>query len=246
MHADDKIRFWQINDGPSDSATTNTRHGISAVPVCVKGITLRAGEDFAVTVDLVGTVELWDLSTGVSRTLRVCGIEAYESCARPVDGILTGAFYRGEHWEIYTWDVGIGETLWTTEIPNANPGVDSAISEDGNELVVVEYRRIQTWSTLTGKKIRSVKHNSSHPFSVTFDCSAIWICSEMLSVQGWSLEDLKPLAFDLYDMPSGLNTRFLRVRMSSRKRRSSGPLSGLRNPIGHGGTVDISSLLTKH
>ena len=25
------------------------------------------------------------------------------------------------------------------------------------------------------------------------------------------MEDLKPLAFDLYDMPSGLNTRFLRV-----------------------------------
>ena len=168
-HGDGKIRFSQIGGGSTGSTAANTESTALTDSTDIACITLQAEEGFAITVDFAGTVKLWDLLTGLPKTLlQTSETERVVECARLVKGSLTLAYHdippkqststihyhkAFENWMISAWDVEAQEILRTAR-PNITADFSDnyfAISEDGTRIFSVGHRKIQAWCTQTGK-----------------------------------------------------------------------------------------------
>ena len=170
-HSDGKIRFSQIGNDSTGSTAANTKPTALTDSTNITCITLQAEEGFAITVDSAGTVKLWDLSTGLPKTLlQTSETNCIVQCARLVKGTLTlahcglEATYTGcaplmrsspyWGWKISAWDVEARVILRTARLdkpPNSSEeGFD--ISEDGTAMLSIGESEIQTWCTQTGKK----------------------------------------------------------------------------------------------
>ena len=201
-HGDGKIRFSQIGGDFTGSTAANTKFTSLADRNNITCITLQAEEGFAVTVDLAGTVKLWDLSTGLPRVLlQASRTRIAAKCARLVNGILTiisnTPFQSLQPWKISIWDVEAGKKIRTTYMPNIpDPGNGGfAISEDGTALFSVGESRIRAWSILTGKETGSMGYRpdqDEHPSQVPLDRPGH---SETLPVWGWNPRGLDPTLF---------------------------------------------------
>ena len=165
-HRDGKVRFCQVGGDSPDSTVTDIE---STTLVSPARITLQGREGFATTLDSVGTVLLWDLSTGLPKTL-IKGVG--EGSARLVNGVLITVsrhWIPEDAWEISTWDVKTGKkvrTAFSSTPPDWHED-NAIISEDGSTLLSAGPSRIQTWSTLTGQAGRSVDLEPSSPISET-------------------------------------------------------------------------------
>ena len=198
-HSDGKIRFSQI--GGDSTGTKSTALADSTDIAC---ITLQAEEGFAITVDLIGTVKLWDLSTGLSKTLlRASQTRVVAKCARLVNGILIVVLhYPSKSLDLFgisTWDVKTEEELRTTPLPG-DQGYhedDFTISEDGTTLFSVgRWQEIQAWCALTGEETGSGTYTlveGKHPSQATLGHQGR---SERLPVRGRNLRNLPPAIFD--------------------------------------------------
>ena len=122
-------------------------------------ITLQAEEGFATTVDSAGAVTLWDLSTGLPKTL-LQTFQCVVKCARLANGILTIVVHNPSHslepWKISVWNVEAKKEVRTTRLPNIpnSSNDDFTISEDGTTLFSVGESKIRAWCTLTGEETR--------------------------------------------------------------------------------------------
>ena len=208
-HSDKKIIFCQVDGDSQDSTATNVKSTLPVAPDDVTCIDLQAKENFAITVDFSGAVKLWDLSTGLPKTLLEASLP--ESCARSAR-LLNGKLIicsrsSGGNWEISTWDVGTGECLQRTTLSGV-PSIrkdDPFISEDGTILFFADSQGIQTWCTLTGQAIGSTSigldPEQCPSYQAILDGSTVWVRSGLSSVEGWDVANLQSPPLDSYDIP---------------------------------------------
>ena len=219
-HIDKRIRFWQIGHDSPNSTTTSTGSAVLAAPADITCITLQTEEDSAISVDSAGTVKLWDLPSGLPKTLlQASWTRAHASSVRLVDGVLTIAFCEDllrNTWKISAWDVETMEKLREIQLSSVPPFYDDglAMSEDGTVLFSVNPWRIRTWSTLTGESTGSIEHSKSSEscsFYAILYGSTIWTRSGTSSFRGWDLKDLesRPLCSD--KMPGGPCLAFIQA-----------------------------------
>ena len=205
-HGDGKIRFSQIGGDSTDSTAANTKSTALTDSTNITCISLQAKEAFAITVDLAGIVTLWDLSTGLSKTLlQASQTRVVAKCARLANDILTVVLHDPsqslQSWKISVWDVEAEKELRTTCLSNIpdSSNDDFTISEDGTALFSMGQSRIRAWSTLTGKETGSRKYRpdpDKHPSQATLDHTG---CLEGLPVRGWNPRNLDPTVL----VPSG-------------------------------------------
>ena len=218
-HGDGNIRFSPIGGGSAGSTAANTESTTIKDSTDITCITLQAEEGFAITADLAGTVKLWDLSTGLPKTLlQTPETRCIVKCARLVKGSLILAYhdtpfnsntsliwlYRMD-WNISTWDVEAQEILRTARLdePPDSSNEDVAISEDGTTMLSIGESEIQAWCTQTGKKTGCRSYRSQ----ATLDRPGH---SERLPVRGRNLSNF-PL--NLIDPSGEYMTEPIRVEL---------------------------------
>ena len=228
-HGDGMIRFSQIGGGFTGSTAANTEPTTLTASTDITCITLQEEEGFAITVDLAGTVKLWDLSTGHPNTLlQTSETERIVKCARLVKGTLTLAYHdippelttsiyyeTFGSWKIFAWDVEAQQILQTAHLYKTadSSNDDFAISEDGTTILSIGERKIQAWSTQTGRErgwrtYESIEGN--HSSQATLDHPGH---SERLPVRGRNLSNFplnllnpsgehttEPLRVELFDV----------------------------------------------
>ena len=200
-HGDRKIRFWQIDDNPLDSTTTNAESTALVPPAY---ITLQGREGFAITLDSTKTALLWDLSTGLPKIL----LKWVDGCSpRLINGILIAVSrsYRSPRdessvWKISSWDVKTGKKDRTafSSTPIDRHGSQPVISEDGSTLLSAGPKWVQTWSALTGESRRLVEHGFSHTPDLIPDGSTVLILFKR-SIKRLDLGNLELRPFDSCD-----------------------------------------------
>ena len=155
-HGDGRIRFWQIDDNPLDSTTANTESTALVPPARV---ILQGREGFATTLDSVGTVLLWDLSTGLPKIL-LKGVDGLN--ARLVnDMLITVSRVRGPQFAqntLSSWESSWKGSGWSNflNVPN-RPEVLNLLNRS-NALDSPDQSdvwEISTWDVETGKKART-------------------------------------------------------------------------------------------
>ncbi|KAF9786779.1 WD40-repeat-containing domain protein [Thelephora terrestris] len=214
-HSDGGIRFQRIYGGSLDS-TTNKTKSMATSRARIIYTTLQAEKGIAISVDSAGTIERWDLSTGLPEVLlRVPGTE-HVIGARLADSELTivhrdHSFDSG--WRVSTWDVGSGKMLrgksLSGDVSTLDPTLnrDLGISKDGKTFFVVDPVNIRTWSISTGESTGSSSHRSytRTSISVSLDGPIIWIRALGRSqAWGWDSRDLKAPPLDTSEIPKTL------------------------------------------
>ena len=203
-HGDAKIRFSQIGGGSTGSTAANTEFTTLTDSSNITCITLQAEEGFAITVDSAGTVKLWDLSTGLPKTLlQTSKTEGVVKCARLVKGTLilascvmlatfmTRSCEAFGNWKISAWDVVAQEILRTARLdePPNSGNKDFAISEDGTTMLSMRKGEIQAWCTQTGKKTGCRRYR----YQATWNPPGYL---ERFPVREWSLSNFPPNLLD--------------------------------------------------
>jgi len=220
--SDKTVRFSQIGGSLPDQVTENTR---STIPTSaeVTRLALQAEEGIAISIDSVGMVGFWDLSTGLrkafSQTIKVRGI----ACdARLANGILTITHYKRDlrDWRISTWDVERGNHLRMAHLPNFCHR-DLRVSGDGTIVFEVDRSVIRAWCSSTGRSAGSISLESPEnqfPLSLIVDGSVVWICLEEPPTKGWDLRNLESPPILYSD-----RHRLELTRADDTKRRNTGP-----------------------
>ena len=215
MHSDGKIRFQRIDNDPPTSSSKNT-NPTGSHPSKIVFAALQAEEGVAVSVDSVGTIERWDLSTGLPEILLHAPENEHVVGARLFNNILTIVHRdRSAHsgWGVSTWDVEAGERLGRRHLSgdlsilDPTAGRDLGISKDGSTFFVVDPVNLQTWSILTGENTGSLFHRNytRTSISVNLDGSRIWIHSLGRSqAWGWDLRNLESPPLDSSNLPNRL------------------------------------------
>ena len=214
IHQDGTVKLqWIYGDSP-DSTPKNAK---PAGPPRAKIVytAMQAEEGVAISVDSAGTVERWDLSTGLPKPLLQIPETKTVGGVQLVDGVL--AIVHGDQsfssgWGVSVWNVEAKERLRETplsgdpSILDPTPNRNLGISEDGTTFFVVDPEEIRTWSTLTGKSTGSVTHHkytsAPTPLSIDLDGPRIWIRSLGKSpAYGWDLGNLEPSPLDSSKIP---------------------------------------------
>ena len=219
MHIDGKIKFRRVDHDSMNSTARSTGPTGSYLNKIVY-ITLQAEENIAISVDLAGNVQCWNLSTGLSEiTLQIPEVKDMGG-AQEVNGILTLVYCDGpslNDWNISTWGdkaqkkprkkstqkKPLGRRLLERKplsgcLKILGPTIgcyDNGISEDGTTFFVINAEEIQTWSILTGESTGTLFHHNythiSSPLSVDLDGSIMWICAlDRLQAWGWDLTNM--------------------------------------------------------
>lgn len=156
-HGNKTIRFWQIGDNSPDSTTTNIASKSLAAPPRAKVtyIALQPDGGSAISVDSVGAIRIWDLSTGLlTALLQTFRANIRVSDARLVPrGDLVIVFSSDEYhsdWTISIWDPKNGSRIMTTVLDHPNEVMWPIISGDGAR--VFDVRSGRTWSANSGFK----------------------------------------------------------------------------------------------
>ena len=222
-HNDGKIRFQRI-DGNSLNPLTKTTKSVGLPRATIIYTTLQTEEGLAISVDSAGTIERWDLSTGLPEILLHTPQGEYVIGARLANSILI--IVHRDHsldsgWGVSTWDVGSGERLekkpliGDLSILDPTPDRDLGISKDGTTFFVVDPANIRTWSTLTGESTGSFFHRNytRTSISVNLDGPIIWVHSLGRSqAWGWDSRNLKAPPLDSSKMPKRLRLACLHAR----------------------------------
>ena len=176
MHTDGKIRFRRIG-GDSPAPTTRRTKSPGQRRAKILYTTLQEG-GVAISVDQIGVIELWDLSTGLPKTLLQIPEIKDVGGVRLVDGLLIVVYcdYSSSGgWDASTWDVQAGEKLWRKPLSGdlsifyptpgtfhptpyddltvlgAAPDCYLGISEDGTTFFAVNPEEIRTWSIFNNR-----------------------------------------------------------------------------------------------
>ena len=223
MHIDGKIRLRRIDNNSPDSAAMDTTSSGSPQANIVQ-TTLQEGST-AISVDSIGTIHLWDLSTGLSEILlQIPEIENVGSARMVGDTLIIVHRDRffGSFWEVSTWDAKAKRRLQRKRLSgdlsilDPTPDSDLGISKDGATFFAVNPYVIRTWSTLTGESTGSSSHrrhtHTSTPLSIDLDGPMIWIRSLGQS-QAWGcdLRNLKKITLELPDIPKRLRLACLQA-----------------------------------
>ena len=220
MHSDGKIRFQRIDDHSPDSVAEDTKP-TGPPRANITYITLQAEEGVAISVDSAGTIERWDLSTGLPKIIFQIPEKEDVIGARLVKSMLTivhrdRSLYSG--WGVSTWDIEAGERLerqpLSGDLNVLDPTTDRdlGISKDGSTFFVVDPVNIQTWSMLTGESTGSLFHRNytRTSISVNLDGPIIWIRSLGRSqAWGWDMRNLESPPLDSSNIPNGLRLALL-------------------------------------
>ena len=173
--SDKTIRFLHVGGTSPDQVTMSTK---SAIPTSaeVTWLTTKTGKGTAVSIDSVGVVRLWDLSTGLCKT--TCQTSNVRGCVNDTrldNGILTVLFHEDSRdWGVSTWDVEKGNCPRTAHILHDAfiRDRDLRLSGDGTRVFEVDAneRRIRIWSAWTGEGMGLVpfrdRFGVSPPFSI--------------------------------------------------------------------------------
>ena len=242
MHHDRMIRFQRVDGGSPDSSSGNTK---STVPprANITYTALQAEENFAISVDSTGTIERWDLSTGLPETLLQIPRREEVVGARLANSTLTVVHYGSSFssgWGVSTWDVEVGERLERKPLsgdlsaldPTANP--DLGISKDGSTFFVVDTAYIRTWSISTGESTGSLFYRAytDLPVSVHLDGPLIWLglwIYGRAETWAWDLRNLKLPPIDSSNIPD-------RLRLACVQ-----DVGGARGDTGKTGLIDANS-----
>ncbi|KAF9786778.1 WD40-repeat-containing domain protein [Thelephora terrestris] len=217
MHSDGKIRFRRI-DGHSPDSTTSNAESTGRPRAKIMYTALQGEDGFAISVDLAGTIERWDLSTGLPEVLLQTPEKEDAIGVRLVNGIVIivhrdHSFDSG--WGVSKWDSEAGERLerkpLSGELSILDPTLDRdvGISKDGTTFYVVDSVYIRTWSVLTGENTGSLYHRNhtrtQTPLSINLEGPIIWIRS-LGSPKAWGcdLNNLGSPPLGLSDLPSTL------------------------------------------
>ena len=217
MHDDGKIKFRRVDGDPPDSTTRNTQPTESP-QAKITYTTLQADDGFALSADSGGTIERWDLSTGLPDVLLRIPQTEYVSGVQLVNGILT-IVHRNHPFrddcDVSTWDVKAKKMLrrkrlsGDLSLTHRTPSHSLGISKDGSTFFVANSKKIQTWSVSTGQSTSAIT-NPYHadpptPLPVYFHGPIVWIrCSAGSPARGLNLRDLESPFHDSCSMPDRL------------------------------------------
>ena len=234
MHYDGKIRFGRIDSGSPDLTTGNTKRTGSPQSKIIY-VTLWADEGFAISVDANGTIERWDLSTGLRGILLRIPEILIVGGVRLVDGILTIIYGRHPHgsdpslplldtipegdesWDISTWDVKAERML--QRIPllgelHPGPGHGLGMSKDGTTFFMVAPQEIRTWSVLTGEITGTVTYREctygQTDLFFGLNGPITWIYAPRRSrARGWDRRTLELPLLDPSTLPNRLRPAYI-------------------------------------
>ena len=242
LHGDGKVRFRRIDGDTLDETVANTKSTGSPRGKIIY-TALQAEDCIAISVDSAGTIERWDLSSGLPELLLQTPEIRSVAGVRLIDGKLTivyrGDFFRTD-WNVATWDIKAGGSLRPTRLSDNlstldnTPDLDLGISKDGTTFFVVNPHEIRTLSTSTGQNTGSSFHrkytSALTPLSVTLDGPRIWICPLGKSqAWSWDLRNLSSPPSESHDMPN----KYCLVGFC--------PEDGGWSKTGHSSIVDIAS-----
>ena len=185
MHDDGRIRFRRINgDSPGSIAGSIEPTGSRRAEIIY--VTLQETEGIAISVDLAGTMESWDLSTGHHKVLLEIPEIKDVGGVRLVNDTLTIVHCDYSYWEVSRWDVKAGTRFERKPLSGdlstflRTPSYSCGITKDGLTFFVVDSTWIETWSLSSGQTrtqpVHRLYHDSS-PFSANLDGSTFWIGS---------------------------------------------------------------------
>ena len=177
------VKFWQIGTLSTDPVETNldptsfSSHEIIST-------TLQAKDGITITSDSDGTVQVWDISTGLCKV----------SFQTPASGskYRDGQFINGRL--IFAWNVGtkihisgVSEEeliLAPSESGSAIQGL--RIGDDGSTIFCLGETYIQAWSIMTGEVLGKVKVEFSvHKRNLVVDGLRVWACNSKSKDQRW-------------------------------------------------------------
>jgi hypothetical protein len=196
MHSDGKIRFQRI-DGDSPGSTTRNQKPTKPSQAKIIYATLQAEEGIAVSVDSTGTIERWDLSTGlpmiILRIPRVKDVGGVRLADDKFTIVHRGDSIRYRYWHASTWDLKAGRRLQIVPLSGDLVIVDPTlkysifgISKDGTTFFAMNPNTFQTWSTFTGECTKSDTLFFPTPASVSFDGARIQVDVPARSEDGGS------------------------------------------------------------
>ena len=224
MHIDGTIRFLRI-DSDSPDSTARVEKPAWMPQAKITYTTLQGEEGIAISADAGGTIERWDLSTGLREILLQTTEIQDVGGARLVNDILTVVHRRGYYssgWDVSTWDIKAGERLQRIPLSDdlhilyPTPERDLGISKDGTTFFVVDPKEIRTWYISTGGNMGSLILSDytcvSIPLAVSLDGPTICFRSSGgSSAWGWDLRDLKSSPLNSSNLPTRLHLAYLQA-----------------------------------
>ena len=194
------IKFWPVCTLPMNSLTTDLE-SIQPTPALITSINLQGKDGVATLADSTGMVKVWDLSTGLCKSL-------FHTKAGPnslrdmwlIDGRLIFVWCTNK--KIRIWDSGRKMHLQTMDAKSNFSTTTMRISSDGSKVFLCDHEYIQALSTWTGEVMGKVKFESkpsNKPLIV--DGSRVWVCFEGSKTQGWDFGVPGLVPIPLYNMP---------------------------------------------
>ena len=192
------VKFWQIGT-PSTEPVQNDPTSAPSASAEFKSMILHAKNDITVTSDGDGVVRVWDLSNGLCKaSFQTPAAGADCSNCQLIDGRLIMAWYAER--KIHVLDIEKQELL---EVDGPEDTFyQLRISGDGIRIFCMGFSHLQSYSTLTGKKLQRVKFEGI-PWDMTWimDGSRVWLYTYHGGSQGWDFGTSGSQPIELSDPP---------------------------------------------
>ena len=146
---DQSVKFWQIGTSSTGPVATDSE-SIPPPSASIASVSLQAIDGVAVSIDLVGVVNIWDISTGLCKaSFHTPAKTSTNRDAQFVDGRLVLVWYSDG--KICTWDSEKRELLQTWDAPSIHQTATFRISRDGSKVFLLDGKFIRAWSIQTGE-----------------------------------------------------------------------------------------------
>ena len=212
---DNSVKFWQVGTQSADPPTFDPKP-TPQPSAPIKSITLQPKEGIAITSDLGNVIKVWDISTGVCKTIfQTPAKGSHKKDAQLVNGRVVFVWYVDK--KIHVWDAENEELLWEVDIPWR--GVeDLRISGDSSRIFGLHAPFIWAWSLQTGEVVGKLEIDYYGSFgSLIVDGSKVWAHWPESKYKGWD-----------FGIPSSTPVELLNIPGSNRFRDPK--QAGIKNP----------------
>ena len=186
---DESIKFWQIDVSSADPDLSGSK-SLSPTLAPIKFVSLQAKDSLAFSIDSLGVVKTWDISTGCCKESYKTQIgNNYYADIQSISNRLIIVCARGFRQEIDVWDAEKGK-LHTVGISSGYTW-GLRITGDGSRVLQLYDDSIQAWDIWTGEFMGegTLKSSSSEEMirfdSLRMDDSRALVRFGESSVQGW-------------------------------------------------------------
>ena len=189
--SDDRVvKFWQIGALLADPVTADP----ASIPLALAptmSISLQTRDGIVISIDSVGMVRTWDISTGHCKASFQTPAEAVgRGDAQMIGSRLVIVWCEMgvdflEGFEIHVWDTEKGGPPRTVDVPSCEP-VGLVLSGDGSKFFLVDEGSVRAWSVRTGKAVGEASfQDQAYLDPLRMDGSRVSIRFSDLSTQGW-------------------------------------------------------------